>query len=80
MTDAAIITVVKQVLIDHHDLGEGDFDEDLRFVEDLNFDSLDAIEMTMHLEDALDRSLSDQTVLRCRTVRDLIQAIDRETQ
>lgn len=80
MTDAAITTVIKRVLIERHDLGDGDFDEDLRFVEDLNFDSLDAMEMTMHLEDALDRSLPDQTVMRCRTVRDLVHAIDRETQ
>ena len=80
MTDAAIITVIKRVLIERHDLGDGDFDEDLRFVEDLGFDSLDAMEMTMHLEDAIDRSLPDETVLRCRTVRDLVQAIGRETQ
>lgn len=79
MSQAAIVSVIKQVLIERHDLGDGDFDESLRFIEDLGFDSLDAIELTMHLEDALDRSLPDNTVHGCRTVEDLVRAINRET-
>jgi len=53
--------------------------QDLRLIEDLNLDSLDVVELTMHLEDAIGITVDDDADIRSsETVGDLVKRI-RET-
>lgn len=53
---------------------------DSRFDEDLGFDSFDAIELTVAVEDDLDIPLDDDAVAATRTVADLIALVERALQ
>src|SRR5690349_22491935 len=43
-----------------------------RFIEDLNADSLDTVELIMALEDEVEESIADKIAEQCKTVGDLI--------
>jgi acyl carrier protein len=52
---------------------------DLRLIEDLNLDSLDVVEMTMHLEDSLGITVLDDSDIRAAdTIGDLASRIRRK--
>jgi acyl carrier protein len=46
-----------------------------RFVEDLNFDSLDLVEFAMSVEDAFDLSLPDEQFADIKAVREAIDLV-----
>lgn len=54
--------------------------DDSRFDEDLGFDSFDAIELTMAVEDDLDIPLDEDAVAAARTVAELIALVERTLQ
>ncbi len=46
-----------------------------RLMQDLNLDSLDAVELTLALEEEFDISVSDEEVVRLDTISDVIELI-----
>ena len=54
--------------------------DDHTLVEDLNLDSLDMVELAMHLEDSLEIVLDDEEGFReAKTLGDLISFVSRKT-
>lgn len=82
MKEAKVRDKVYSVLQDHFgftDDGEGGFNYQSKPVidesllrDDLGADSLDAVEVTMELEDMLDISITDDEISSFKTVRDVI--------
>ncbi len=51
-----------------------------RFIEDLNFDSLDLMEFSMSVEDAFDVSLPDDQVGEIKSIRQAIDLVTAHTE
>lgn len=49
------------------------------FVQDLNLDSIDSLELIMELEDIYDISISDADAAKLQTVNDAIKLVDQKT-
>lgn len=49
---------------------------DTHLIDDLDLDSIDAIDMTVRLEEKTDISFSDSDLKAMRTVRDVVDLID----
>ncbi len=54
-----------------------DITRETHFRDDLNFDSLDVVEMTMSLEDAFGCSIPDHDVETFQTVGDVVDYVQR---
>lgn len=72
-----ILLKVRPILSDLLDVSEGKVIPAARLIEDLGADSLDAIEITMGLEEAFDIEISDEDIERMETVDDVITYLAR---
>ena len=68
-----VITVVADKL----DVPSEDVKIESRFVDDLNADSLDQVELIMALEDEYDITIPDEDAQRLITVQDTVSYIDK---
>ncbi len=72
MTDRDIIELCDKTLAEEFELDPAALKPETRFFEDLELDSLDAVDMIVALEQAFGRKLRDNEALRgIRTVSDL---------
>ncbi len=72
MTDRDIIELCNKTLAEEFELDPANLTPETRFYEDLELDSLDAVDMIVALEQAFGRKLRDNEALRAiRTVGDL---------
>lgn len=65
--------VVKKIIIGDLNVREDQVTDTARFVEDLNADSLDMIEMVLDIESELKVEISDDKVINMKTVGDMIR-------
>lgn len=68
---------VVTVIADKLDVPADDIKSDSRFVEDLNADSLDQVELIMALEDEYDITIPDEDAQKIVTVQDALDYIDK---
>ena len=73
---AEIATKVKELVVKQLAVAEDQVTEDARFVEDLNADSLDIVEMTMALEEEFGSEIPDEEAENLKTVGDAIKYIE----
>jgi len=67
---------VKEVIVDSLSCEEGVVTMEARLVEDLEADSLDAVELNMALEEALQISLTDEELKSVVTVGDIVRLLE----
>jgi len=67
---------VKEVIVDSLSCEEGAVTMEARLVEDLEADSLDAVELNMALEEALQISLTDEELKSVVTVGDIVRLLE----
>lgn len=74
-----MISIVKEVIAEHLSLEDemGLISENTRLVEDLNLDSLDAVEISMLIEDKLNIEFDEADLEGVSTVADLVKAIEK---
>lgn len=71
---------VVAVIADKLDIPAEDVAEDSKFVEDLNADSLDQVELIMALEDEYDITIPDEDAQKIISVKDALDYIDNNVE
>ncbi|MGN0379912.1 MAG: acyl carrier protein [Butyrivibrio sp.] len=69
---------VKKVFVDTINCTEDEVELDKRLSEDLDIDSLDAVEIGMALESAFDIEIPDEELAKFETVKDVVDYIESQ--
>ena len=78
MTDKnAIYEEVSTLLVKLFELDPQDIRPDARLYEDLELDSIDAIDMIVHLQKKTGNKLTPEEFKAVRTVQDVVDAVER---
>ncbi len=67
---------VKKIVTSQIDVDESLVNEEARFIEDLNLDSLDTVELVMAFEEEFDCEIPDSEATKILTVKDAVTYID----
>jgi acyl carrier protein len=72
-----IFDIVRRSLVELFELDEPNVVPEARFDDDLEIDSIDAVDLVDHLSRIFERRVSPRDFRSVRTVNDLIDCIDR---
>ena len=75
MTNEELFNSIKQMIVDQLGVDEDTITEDSSFVDDLNADSLDMVELVMAMEQEFDIEIPDDVAEKVTTVKDAIDYI-----
>ena len=67
---------VKEIIIENLGVDGDAVKQEAKLIEDLEADSLDAVELSMALEDEFDLQISDDEFANLSTVQDVVNYID----
>lgn len=67
---------VKDIIVDSLSCDEEDVTMEARLAEDLNADSLDAVELMMSIEDAFSIEVPDEAAQDMKTVKSIVAYVD----
>ena len=71
---------VKEIIAEKLSINEDDITMDSSFVDDLNADSLDLVELMMALEDELDTEIPDEEDENFKTVGDVVKYLKNHVE
>jgi acyl carrier protein len=66
---------MKKIIVEQLGVDEGDVNPTASFVEDLNADSLDLVELIMSLEEEFNLEISDEDAEKIHTVNDALEYV-----
>ncbi len=69
---------VKEVVVDQLDVEEEKVTESAKFIDDLDADSLDIVELIMAFEEEFDLEIPDEEAEKITTVGDVVTYIDSQ--
>ncbi len=72
-----IMDKAKAVIVEQLGVDEDDVTEDASFIDDLNADSLDIVELVMALEEEFGISIPDEEAENIKTVGDAVSYIEK---
>jgi len=75
MSSDNVFESVKSILVDQLNISEDSVQMDSLFVDDLNADSLDMVELVMAMEQEFNISIPDEEAERIKTVGDAVEFI-----
>ena len=67
---------IREIIADKLSINEDEITMDSVFLEDLNADSLDIVELIMALEDELDMEIPDEDAENFKTIADIVNYIE----
>lgn len=70
-----IFSFLKQLLMDHFELQEDSITLDAQLYEDLDLDSIDAVDMIVELKQITGRNMDPNAFKQVRTVKDVVTAV-----
>lgn len=71
---------IKEIIVDKLNIDDDNFiDLDTDLLEDLNADSLDAVEIIMDIEDEFDITVDEANIENIRTISDIINYIEEHS-
>ena len=73
--EAKILEQIKEVLVDLFDLNEAEIVPEARLYEDLDIDSIDAVDLLIDLKKMIDVDISSEKFNEVRTIQDVMDAI-----
>jgi len=71
---------VKKIVVEHLGVEEDKVVESANFIEDLNADSLDTVELVMAFEEEFGTEIPDDAAEKIQTVQDAIDFIKKATE
>lgn len=77
MTTEEIFAKVKDTLVKEFDCDESAIVPEARFYEDLDLDSIDAVDLIVRLRNEVDFDVSADDFKTIRTIGDLLQVLER---
>ena len=80
MTNEELFNSIKQMIVDQLGVDEDTITEDYSFVDDLNADSLDMVELVMAMEQEFDIEIPDDVAEKVVTVKDAVEYIQSLTE
>ena len=75
MTEEEIFDKIAQIIEEHFEISADKVTKDLSFQDDLNADSIDAVEFVLELEDTFGSEISDEDAEKIVTVGDAVKFI-----
>ncbi len=75
MTREELFGKIKEMIVDQLGVDESTITEDSSFIDDLNADSLDMVELVMAMEQEFDIEIPDDVAEKVTTVKDAIDYI-----
>ncbi len=70
---------LKKIIVEQLGVDEGEVKPEASFVDDLNADSLDLVELIMSLEEEFGMEISDEEAEKIKTVGDAMEYIEEKT-
>ena len=80
MTNEELFNIIKQKIVDQLGVDEETITEDSSFVDDLNADSLDMVELVMAMEQEFDIEIPDDVAEKVVTVKDAVEYVQNLTE
>ena len=80
MTDGTTYERLKKIIVEQLGVDEEEVTTEASFVEDLNADSLDLVELIMSLEEEFGMEISDEDAERIQKVSDAVEYIEEHQQ
>ena len=80
MTDGTTFERLKKIIVEQLGVDEEEVTPQASFVEDLNADSLDLVELIMSLEEEFGMEISDEDAERIQKVQDAVDYIEEHQQ
>lgn len=80
MTDGTTYERLKKIIVEQLGVDEEEVTAQASFVEDLNADSLDLVELIMSLEEEFGMEISDEDAERIQKVSDAVEYIEEHQQ
>ncbi|WP_092517539.1 acyl carrier protein [Xenorhabdus japonica] len=77
MEKHAIFQEVSQLLVQLFELSPEDITPESRLYEDLELDSIDAVDMVVHLQKKTGRKIKPEAFKSVRTVQDVVDAVEQ---
>ena len=75
MTNEELFKSIKQMIVDQLGVDDDTITEDSSFVDDLNADSLDMVELVMAMEQEFDIEIPDDVAEKVATVKDAVEYV-----
>ncbi len=75
MTREELFTKVKDIVVETLNVDEADVTLDASFIDDLDADSLELVDLTMAIESEFGITIEDEELEGIKTVEDVVQAI-----
>lgn len=69
---------IVEIIAQQMDVDPADITMDTRLIEDLHADSIDAAEMIINIESALDKRFDDDAITDLKTVRDIVEYLEQQ--
>jgi len=70
-----ILAAIKSIMVELFELDADDITLDARLYEDLDFDSIDAIDMIVHLKEMTGKAVKPEDFKTARTIGDVVEAV-----
>ncbi len=80
MTDGTTYERLKKIIVEQLGVDEEEVQAQASFVEDLNADSLDLVELIMSLEEEFGMEISDEDAEKIQKVQDAVDFIEEHQQ
>jgi acyl carrier protein len=80
VTDGTTYDRLKKIIVEQLGVDEEEVTPTASFVEDLNADSLDLVELTMSLEEEFGMEISDEDAEKIQKVQDAVDFIEEHQQ
>ena len=79
MAEGAPYERLKKIIVEQLGVDEAEVKPEASFVEDLNADSLDLVELIMSLEEEFGMEISDEEAEKIKSVGDALEYIEEKT-